>query len=70
MQLEQPIQGTHPGETGTSALQYYLQDHATVPPELGIFLDRSFRMHPALCVTACCGSMHFGLLAFPASRLT
>ena len=25
MQLEQPIQGTHPGETGTSALQYYLQ---------------------------------------------
>ena len=49
MQLEQPIQGTHPGETGTSALQYYLQDHATVPPELGIFLDRSFRMHPEIC---------------------
>ena len=49
MQLEQPIQGTHPGETGTSALQYYLQDHATVPPELGIFLDRSFRMHPDVC---------------------
>ena len=49
MQLEQPIQGTHPGEIGTSALQYYLQDHATVPPELGIFLDRSFRMHPEIC---------------------
>jgi superfamily I DNA and/or RNA helicase len=49
MQLEQPIQGTHPGETGKSALQYYLQDHATIPPNLGIFLDRSFRMHPLVC---------------------
>ena len=49
MQLEQPIQGTHPGETGQSALQYYLQGHATIPPELGIFLDRSYRMHPDVC---------------------
>jgi uncharacterized protein len=48
MQLEQPIQGAH-RETGTSALQYYLQEHATIPPELGIFLDRSFRMHPDVC---------------------
>ena len=49
MQLEQPIQGAHPGEAGTSALLYYLQEHATIPPELGIFLDRSFRMHPDVC---------------------
>jgi predicted RecB family nuclease len=49
MQLEQPIQGTHPGETGQSALQYYLQGHATIPPQLGIFLDRSYRMHPDVC---------------------
>jgi hypothetical protein len=49
MQLEQPIQGTHPGETGQSTLQYYLQGHATIPPELGIFLDRSYRMHPDVC---------------------
>ena len=49
MQLEQPIQGTHPGESGQSALGYLLDGKATVPPELGIFLDTSYRMHPAIC---------------------
>lgn len=49
MQLEQPIQGTHPGESGLSALSYFLRDHATVPGHLGLFLDRSHRMHPDLC---------------------
>lgn len=49
MQLGQPIQGTHPGESGLSVLDYYLQDHATIPPELGLFLETSWRMHPAVC---------------------
>ncbi len=49
MQLEQPIQGTHPGESGQSALGYLLQGRATIPPDLGIFLRMSYRMHPALC---------------------
>ncbi len=49
MQLAQPIQGAHPGESGTSALSYLLEDHATVPPEKGIFLPTSRRMHPAIC---------------------
>jgi uncharacterized protein len=49
MQLEQPIQGTHPGESGQSALNYYLQDHATIPDTLGIFLGVSHRMHPEIC---------------------
>jgi uncharacterized protein len=49
MQLEQPIQGTHPGESGQSALNYYLQDHATIPDTLGVFLGVSFRMHPSIC---------------------
>lgn len=49
MQLEQPIQGSHPGESGTSGLGYFLNGKATVPPELGVFLDVSFRMHPAIC---------------------
>lgn len=49
MQLEQPIQGTHPGESGSSCLSYFLRDHATVPGHLGLFLDRSHRMHPDLC---------------------
>ncbi len=49
MQLAQPMQGSHPGESGLSALEYLLQGHATVPPELGIFLGRSYRMHPDVC---------------------
>lgn len=49
MQLEQPIQGTHPGESGQSALGYFLNGKATVPSDLGIFLDTSYRMHPAIC---------------------
>ena len=46
MQLGQPVQGNHPGESGQSILEYLLQDHATIPPELGIFLDKTYRMHP------------------------
>jgi uncharacterized protein len=49
MQLEQPIQGTHPGESGQSALNYYLQDHVTIPDTLGVFLGVSYRMHPDIC---------------------
>jgi uncharacterized protein len=49
MQLAQPTQGSHPGESGLSALEYLLQGHATVPPELGIFLGKSYRMHPDVC---------------------
>src|SRR5258705_5995512 len=49
MQLAQPTQGSHPGESGLSVLEYLLQGHATVPPELGIFLGLSYRMHPEVC---------------------
>ena len=35
MQLAQPTQGSHPGETGLSCLEYVLQGHATIPPETG-----------------------------------
>ncbi len=49
MQLAQPIQGTHPGRTGLSALEFLLHDDATVPPERGIFLDVTRRMHPNVC---------------------
>ena len=48
-QLGQPIQGAHPDGTGVSALEHLLQGMATVPPDRGIFLDTSFRMHPSLC---------------------
>ena len=49
MQLSQPTQGTHPGESGLSILEYLLLDHAVVPEELGVFLDCTRRMHPNIC---------------------
>jgi predicted RecB family nuclease len=47
-QLAQPTQAVHPGESGASALEHLLDGHATIPPERGVFLDRSYRMHPDL----------------------
>ena len=60
MQLEQPVQGAHPGDAGLSALHYALKDtekskedapvfHAVVPPDRGLFLGESRRMHPNVC---------------------
>jgi uncharacterized protein len=60
MQLEQPVQGSHPGDAGLSALQYVLKDveasrpdspvmHAVVPADYGLFLSESRRMHPSVC---------------------
>jgi uncharacterized protein len=49
MQLSQPIQGSHPGESGRSILEYALEDFAVVPPHLGVLLDTSWRMHPSIC---------------------
>jgi uncharacterized protein len=49
MQLSQPIQGAHPGESGLSILDYLLQGKATIPPDLGVFLPKTYRMHPDVC---------------------
>ncbi len=49
MQLSQPCQGKHPGDTGLSCLEYLLHGHATVPSDLGIFLEHTRRMHPDVC---------------------
>ena len=49
MQLGQPIQGVHPGRSGESALDYLLGGTATIPPDRGIFLDTTWRMHPDVC---------------------
>src|SRR5882724_9089639 len=45
----QLAQGTHPEGVGVSVLEHLLGDHLTVPPDLGIFLDRTRRMHPDVC---------------------
>lgn len=49
MQLGQPIQGVHPGRSGESSLEYLLSGLATIPPERGIFLRTTWRMHPDVC---------------------
>ena len=49
MQLGQPTQGSHPDESGQSILEYLLQDHATIPADLGVFLPQTYRMHPDVC---------------------
>jgi superfamily I DNA and/or RNA helicase len=49
LQLAQVSQGTHPEATGSSVLEHLLGEHPTVPPDMGIFLDRTRRMHPDVC---------------------
>ena len=49
MQLAQPIQGSHPDESGNSTLDYLLQGEATISADLGIFLPQTYRMHPDVC---------------------
>jgi superfamily I DNA and/or RNA helicase len=48
-QLAQPSQAAHPPGAGASALEHILADHATVPPDAGLLLDQTWRMHPRLC---------------------
>ena len=49
LQLAQVSQGTHPPGTGASVLEHLLGDHATIPPDKGVFLERTRRMHPDVC---------------------
>src|SRR5207247_8110949 len=49
LQLAQVSQGTHPGGSGASVLEHLLAGRATVPPDTGVFLDRTRRMHPDVC---------------------
>ena len=49
LQLDQVLQGTHPGGSDASVLKHLLGDDATVPPDRGLFLERTFRLHPDVC---------------------
>jgi len=49
MQLSQPIKGTHAGNAGKSALEYLLSDYDTIPPNRGIFLDKTRRLNYKIC---------------------
>jgi predicted RecB family nuclease len=48
-QLEQPMQGSHPEGTDVSALNHILRVHATIPPDRGLFLEETWRLHPEIC---------------------
>ncbi|HEV2398778.1 MAG TPA: TM0106 family RecB-like putative nuclease [Candidatus Sulfotelmatobacter sp.] len=47
-QLEQPLRGSHPEGTELSALEHLLAGAKTIPPERGLFLERTWRLHPKL----------------------
>ena len=49
LQLAQVSQGTHPPGTEKSVLEHLLGEHATVPTDMGVFLERTRRMHPDVC---------------------
>jgi len=48
-QLAQPSKGTHPDGVGVSGLEHVLDGHDTMPDHLGLFLDRTWRLHPEIC---------------------
>ncbi len=48
MQLGQPSQGVHPEDSGLSTLDYLLHETPTIPRDMGVFLDSTYRMHSAV----------------------
>jgi uncharacterized protein len=48
-QLEQPLRGAHPPGAERSALGHLLDGRPILPDEAGLFLDRTWRLHPDLC---------------------
>lgn len=49
LQLAQVSQGVHPTGTGGSVLEHLLGEEPTIPEDLGVFLERTRRMHPDVC---------------------
>lgn len=47
-QLEQALRGSHPEGADLSALEHVLGEAKTIPPERGLFLERTWRLHPKL----------------------
>ena len=47
-QLDQVTQGIHPEGSSASALGHLLGEEKTIPPERGLFLDHTWRMHPKI----------------------
>ena len=48
-QLEQPVKGSHPDGAEVSALEHLLAGQKTISPDAGLFLEKTWRLHPKLC---------------------
>lgn len=48
-QLDQPLQGSHPPGAERSALAHVLDGRETMPDELGLFFEGTWRLHPDIC---------------------
>ena len=47
-QLEQPLQSSHPEGSEVSALYHLLDGEQTMPPQKGLFLADTYRLHPEI----------------------
>ena len=47
-QLDQPLRGVHPPAADRSALAHLIGDGQTMPTELGLFLDGTYRLPPEI----------------------
>jgi superfamily I DNA and/or RNA helicase len=49
-QLDQPLKGSHPDGAAVSALEHLLVAGAkTISSEQGLFLEKTWRLHPSIC---------------------
>jgi uncharacterized protein len=48
-QLEQPLKGSHPEGADLSALEHLLAGAKTILQEKGLFLEKTWRLHPSIC---------------------
>jgi uncharacterized protein len=48
-QLEQPVKGSHPNGAAVSALEHLLSGAKTISADKGLFLEKTWRLHPKLC---------------------
>ena len=48
-QLDQPMQGSHPEGIDVSAFDHLLDGERTIAADKGLFLEETWRLHPAIC---------------------
>ena len=48
-QLEQPVKGSHPDGAEVSAIEHLLTGQKTISLDKGLFLEKTWRLHPKLC---------------------